>query len=123
MTIQPAPQPQRKRVRVEYSADFAQKLDRLLEEQTALKVSLSELRASIMPRHEIDAEIEKRVSQSAYLSDKNGLENRLKHLEDAPSASWLRAGILISSGIGCCGLIGTVIGIIVTILIASHIIG
>lgn len=108
---------------MEYTADFEHKMDRLLEKQTALEVSLSELRAGIMPRTEIDMEIEKRVSQSAYLSDKTGIENRLQHLEEAPSAVWLRAGILISSGIGCCGLIGTVIGIIVTILIASHIIG
>jgi hypothetical protein len=108
---------------VEYTADFESKLDRLLEKQTHLEVSLSELRASMVTRLEIDAEIEKRVSQSAYLSDKTSMENRLKHLEEAPSASWLRAGILISSGIGCLGLLGTCAGIIVTILIASHIIG
>ena len=117
------PQPsQQPRHRVEYTADFANKLDRMLEKQTALEVQLSELRASMVTRLEIDAEIEKRVSQSAYLSDKVGLENRLKHLEDAPSASWLRAGILISSGIGCFGLLGTCVGILVTILIATHVI-
>lgn len=115
--------PTRKRVRVEYTADFANKLDRMLEKQTHLEVSIEGLRASIMPRAEIDMEIEKRVSVSSYLSDKNNIENRLKNLEDAPSTTWSRAGVLISSGIGCLGLIVSAVAILVTILVASHVIG
>lgn len=115
--------PTRKRIRVEYTADFAQKLDRIIEEQTVLKVSLSELRAGIMPRHEIDAEIEKRVSLTGYLSDRAAIENRLKSLEEAPSATWSRAGVLISGGIGCAALVISCLSIVVMILIASHVIG
>lgn len=111
-----------KRVRVEYTADFAQKLDRVLEKQTALEVQLGELRASVMPRHEIDAEIEKRVNVSAYLSDRSATENRLKRLEDAPTAGWLRAGVLISGGLGCTGVLISTLSVIVTILIATHVI-
>ena len=119
----PQQQPSEPRRRVEYTANFERKLDQLLENQTRLEVQMSELRAGIMPRHEIDAEIEKRVHVNAYLSDKTGIENRLKHLEDAPSGSWMRAGILMSSGIGCLGLLSGAIGILVSILIASHVIG
>lgn len=116
-------QPSQPRRRVEYTADFANKLDRMLEKQTALEVSLGELRASIMPRHEIDAEIEKRVHINAYLSDKTGIENRLKNLEDAPSSTWARAGVMITGGIGCFGLLLSAVAILVTILVASHAIG
>jgi hypothetical protein len=123
MATPQTPQPREPRHRMEYTAGFENKMDRILEKQTALEVQLSELRASMVTRLEIDAEMEKRVSQSAYLSDKVGVENRLKHLEDAPSAGWLRAGILVSGGIGCLGLLGTCVGIVVSILVASHIIG
>jgi|SRR5579885_1253539 len=115
--------PARPRRRVEYTAALADKLDRIIEKQTMLEVSLGELRAGIMPRHEIDAEIEKRVSLSSYLSDKTAIENRLKDLEEAPSATWARAGILISGSIGCLGLALSCVSIVVAILVASHIIG
>lgn len=123
MTTQQQGQQAQKRVRVEYTADFSNKLDRLLEKQTHLEVSMGELRASMMPRAEIDMEIEKRVSITSYLSDKTAIENRLKNLEDAPSSAWVRAGILISGGIGCLGLLVTTVSILVTILIATHVIG
>lgn len=122
MATTPQQQPQ-KRVRVEYTADFAQKLDRMLEKQIALEVSMGELRAGMMPRHEIDAEIEKRVSISSYLSDKTSIENRLKNLEDAPSTAWSRAGVLISAGIGCLGFLVGCVSILVSIMIATHLIG
>lgn len=108
---------------MEYSAAFEQKLDRLLEKQTHLEVTMSEIRASIMPRAEIDQEIEKRVPLTIYTSDKLGFEERFKRLEDAPSATWARAGILISGGIGCLGLLLSGVSILVAVLVAGHIIG
>lgn len=111
-----------KRVRVEYTADFAHKLDRILERQTALEVALGELRASIMPRHEIDAEIEKRVAQSAYLADKTAIENRLHRLEEAPTATWTRGGIVGSLSVGCLGVLLAAVSILVAILTAVHVI-
>lgn len=114
---QPSQPPRR---RVEYTADFEHKLDRLLEKQTHLEISLGEIRASMMPRAEIDMEVEKRVSISSYLSDKTAIENRIKNLEDAPSSAWARAGILVSGGIGCLGLLVGSASILVSILIAVH---
>lgn len=122
MTPPQSPQP-RPRRRVEYTADLTNKLDRMIEKQTALEVAFGELRASIMPRHEIDAEIEKRVPLTTYASDRLNVEERFKRLEDAPSATWSRAGILISGGIGCLSLVVASIGIFVSILIATHVIG
>lgn len=108
---------------MEYTADFEHKLDRLLENQVRLEVSMETLRGSIMPRSEVDAEIEKRVSLTSYLSEKSSIENRLKNLEDAPSSAWGKAGILVSSGIGCLGLLVGSISIFVSVLIATHAIG
>jgi anti-sigma-K factor RskA len=108
---------------VEYTADFANKIDRMIEKQTALEVAIGELRASIMPRHEIDAEIEKRVPLTTYASDRLNFEERFKRLEEAPSATWARAGILISGGIGCLSLLVASTSILVSILIAAHVIG
>lgn len=119
-TTQPSQPPRR---RVEYTADFESKLDRLLEKQTRLEVSIESLRGSIMPRAEIDQEIEKRVPLTTYASDKANYEERFKRLEDAPSATWARAGILISGGIGCFGVLLSAVGILVAILVAAHIIG
>lgn len=122
MTNQPQPS-QSPRRRVEYTADFENKMDRMLDKQTHLEVAIEQIRGSIKPRQEIDMEMDQRVHVNVYRSDRENDDKRFRKLEEAPSAVWLRAGILISSGIGCLGLIGTVIGIIVTILIASHIIG
>lgn len=108
---------------MEYTADFENKMDRMLDKQTHLEVAIEQIRGSIKPRQEIDMEMDQRVHVNVYRSDRENDDKRFRKLEEAPSAVWLRAGILISSGIGCLGLIGTVIGIIVTILIASHIIG
>ena len=103
---------------MEYNATFAQKIDKLLDNQNRLEVALEALRGSIMPRHEIDAEIEKRVPISTYISDKTSIEGRLKDLEDAPSATWSRTGIILSASIGCLGLLVGSASIVVTIIIA-----
>lgn len=108
---------------MEYTAVLEDKLDRLLEKQNHLEIAFEGLRASIMPRAEIDNEMEKRVPLTIYASDKLSFEERFKRLEDAPSATWSRAGILISGGIGCAGLLLSAVSIFVVILVASHIIG
>lgn len=117
------PQPPQPRRRLEYTALLEEKLNRMLENQTRLEVTMEQIRGSIMPRAEIDSEMEKRVSLAIYASDKLSFEERFKRLEDAPSATWSRAGILISGGIGCAGLLVAAVSILVTILVASHIIG
>lgn len=122
MASSPPTPPQPARRRVEYTADFERKMDRVLEKQTDMQVAIEQIRGSIKPRQEIDAEIDQRVHVDAYRIDRENDEKRFKKLEDAPSAVWLRAGIVISGGIGCLGLLGTCVSIVVTILIASHII-
>lgn len=118
----PAPQAARKRVRVEYTADFAAKIDKLVESQNQLAIQVSTLAASVMPRHEIDSELEKRVTLGTYISDKAALEQRVERLENAPQNTWTRFSIIMSSGLGCISLItgscGVVIGVIS--LIVSH---
>lgn len=108
---------------MEYTANFENKLDRLLEKQTHLEISIEGLRASIKPRQEIDMEIDQRVLLTTYASDKANFEERFKRLEDAPSATWAKAGILISGGIGCFGVLLSAVGILVAIMVAAHIIG
>lgn len=98
------------------------KLDRILEKQMHLEVAIEQLRGSIKPRQEIDFELDQRLSITAYRSDRDNDEKRFKRLEDAPTASWAKAGILISGGIGCAGVTIAMLGILVTILIASHVI-
>lgn len=110
------------RPRLTYTNDLQNKIDQLLHSQNKLEIALAELRSSMMPRHEISAEIEKRVSVTSYLSDKSGIENRLKHLEDAPQSSWSRASVLISSGMGCLSLMISVFSVVLAFFIATHII-
>ena len=116
----PAPKPRRRRV--EYTADFENKFDRFLEKLNHVEISIESLRGLIMPRPEITMEIEKRVPLATYTSDKLNNEERFKRLEDAPSATWSRAGILISGGIGCAGVLIGCVSILVSILIATHVI-
>lgn len=92
-------------------AKFEANLSRLEATQTALTISLAEFKASIMTRPEIIGEIDKRVSNSAYLSDRANLERRLETLEreqnEQPQRTLTRAGTMFMIG-----------GIIVSNLIA-----
>lgn len=108
---------------MEYTVGFENKMDRMLDNQTRLEVAIEQLRGSIKPRQEIDMEMDQRVHINAYRDDRANDDKRFKKLEEAPSAVWLRAGIVISSGIGCLGLLATGVTILVTILIATHVIG
>ncbi len=112
----------KRRVRVEYSAGLANKIDELVRGQNQLAIQLSSLQASIMPRHEIDSELEKRVMIGTYIADKTALEQRVKDLEEAPQSVWSRASILVSSGLGCLSLLIGSSGAIIAVIsiIVNH---
>lgn len=101
-------------------AKFEANQSRLEANQTALTITIAELKASMMTRQEVASEIDKRVSNSSYLSDRQSFERRLDVLErareDQPqhalsrrSAGWVIVGIVASNLIALAGLLVTVL--------------
>lgn len=107
-----------KREAVQYRT-LSDKIDQVASGQTKLEVALGRLEASMMPRHEIAAAVAERVPMTIYLSDKAALEMQIKELKAAPQATWVKAGILISSGVGCLSLIIGAAGVIIALLVAT----
>ena len=77
-----------------------EKLDSVASGQQKLEVSFAKLEASIMPRHEILIEIEKRMPVTSYIADKDAIMERINKLEAAPQSAraWINTMI---AGAGC----------------------
>ena len=75
------------------------KLDSVASGQQKLEISFAKLEASIMPRHEILIEIEKRMPVTSYIADKDAIMERIQKLENAPQSTraWMNT-IIAASG-------------------------
>lgn len=101
---------------------LADKIDNMAGGLQKLEVAFAKLEMSITPRHEIVQEVEKRVPMSVYLADQKASIERITKLEAAPTSTWNRASILVSAGVGCLALVLTAVSILVSVLVATHVI-
>lgn len=105
---------------------LTQRLDRVDGKMEALTVQVTNVGASIMPRAEITAADDRRVSVEAFVAQNSSNEMRLARLENGPQRSIAWISLIISGVFGFIGCLGTGVAILGTIfgviwaIAASH---
>ena len=86
----------------------------LHSELTEIKVAIQNVKGSLVPRAEIEADLDRRVAVDTYISDQKSINERILRIETSPMRmlAWLGAGT------GCLGLLIAFVGICTTIIIA-----
>src|SRR5258708_23330138 len=108
----PTPQSQPRR-RVEYTQELRENIGQVMAGLADIKVTQAQLAAqqsrlemsqnalaiqvaTLPSRQEIATEFDKRLSSSAYPSDRKPLEDRIERLEQAPQNLWPKVAVFVS---------------------------
>lgn len=86
----------------------------LHSELTEIKVAIQNVKGALVPRAEIEADLDRRVAVDTYTSDQKSINERIMRIESSPirMLAWLGAAT------GCLGLLAAFLGVVTTIIIA-----